>query len=217
VLYCGVTPSGSCIIWGELDHKGLISEVARSIKDQFSNLGHLVQRTIIDYAGNAKDRITGRSATDEFRRHGISCVNSKKDKVSGIDRVRQLLHHDPEQHIRPRLYVTANCILTIREFSTYRFDMKTGEPVKKRDESMDCLRYWVMDPSTEPYLAQDLKSENFRPVDINQKSTTILTKNARARRRAELLGTGNGRNGFSWSQSSQNAHGSSSGFGAKRG
>lgn len=79
---------------------------------------------------------------EELRRAGINCHEVSKDVEAGIDSVRTLIKQG-------RLHVHKDCINTISEFETYRYqDAKADrnapeEPVKENDHCLDALRYVI--------------------------------------------------------------------------
>jgi hypothetical protein len=104
------------------------------------------------------DPITGTSVLIEYVNHGIPIVlgNNAAGSVSaGIDLVKKHVIGigDPPNNV-PTLYVTKNCINTIREMQRYRWAKwvsrkaneeknKQEQPVKKDDHTCDMLRYAI--------------------------------------------------------------------------
>lgn len=162
VSFIAVMDDGAIIHYNELFFDGLVKDVANKMKLICDGMGHLIKKTILDYSANTKSRESGKSVRDEFLSHGISCVNCVKDVTIGINYVRELLHYDDKENITPALYVTSNCINTVREFKKYRENGKTGEPVKKDDEFMDNLRYFASDTDAQFYFLK--RDKKFRPV-----------------------------------------------------
>jgi hypothetical protein len=107
------------------------------------------------------------SIADEFRRHGIQIRRgAQNDVLSGIVRVKEYLKYDPEHPHpfrkkqdggilkgSPRLFITEDCVDTIKEFSLYRWPKDQAgslnqsayeTPMKKDDHAMDCVRYTLL-------------------------------------------------------------------------
>jgi hypothetical protein len=203
VSFIGCFDDGRVIQFNELFFDGLVSDVAKKIKMICDGLGHLIAKTILDFAGNAKTRMgKGNSVRDEFLEYGISCANCVKDVTLGINFVREMLQFTDE--INPTLYVTSNCINTIREFGKYREDLKTGLPVKKNDEFMDNLRYFACDKDAQVYFlkrekrnvrnGQRVINESTKPSPFEGTNSEKLKRiRARQSRNASLVGRGVGR------------------------
>lgn len=197
VSFIACMKDGSVIQFDELFFDGLVKTVAEKMKIICDGLGHLVKKTIIDYSGNAGNRINGKSVRDEFLANGIACVNCVKDVDIGINYVRQLLHFTEKE--QPKLFIASNCINTIREIMKYRQHPKTGDPIKKDDEFMDNLRYFACDKDAQFYFLERENKDVRKGFRIIKESTirssegnTDKNRRVRARqRKAEaLLGWG---------------------------
>ena len=74
------------------------------------------------------------------QRLGLNCREVSKDKIAGIDRVRELFK-------QRRIVVHPRCINLINELETYHYPESRGdlnekeEPVKENDHLMDSIRY----------------------------------------------------------------------------
>ena len=83
----------------------------------------------------------------EMTRYGIYTQKANKEVHVGLQRVTKRLHVQKDG--KPRLYVTANCQNTIREFQQYCWEeTRDGRPIKEEpkkqnDHCMDTLRYIV--------------------------------------------------------------------------
>lgn len=203
VSFIACMEDGNIIQFEELFQPGLVRDVAKRIRAICDGMGHLIRKTIIDYAGNTTNKISGQSMRDEFQAHGIGCENCVKDVTLGINYVRELLYYTDE--MPPKLQVTSNCTNTIREAGKYRQDPKTGIPIKKHDEFMDNWRYFVCDPDAQFYfLKRERKHEISRYRVIDERSN-VETKGrdlervkrikARQARVTALTGKGIGRKG----------------------
>jgi hypothetical protein len=158
---------------------------------------HKIEENIIDYAGNKQARTgDGKSITQEFRDNGIPCKNSVKTVTKGINAVRRMLFWDEQK--APLLYVTANCMQTIREFGMYSWQPnQSGKPIKEKDEMMDCIRYWACSIKAKPYVMASLNTQMpNRPgtVVINEvRNTANAARKARQKAFNTGIGTGVGR------------------------
>jgi phage terminase large subunit len=199
VLFAGVDKNNRVIIFDEIYKSGLVGDVSRWIKQRSEGLVHLIKRTIIDYAGNAKSATNGKSINDLFRENGIICTPCRKDLQGGIELVKKLLWHDPAQGYPPTLYVTANCTNTLREFRSYAWEPESQKsnvrkPMKRNDEMMDSIRYLVCDPVFKQYIVGKVKGKEFSNIDLDRATTIISTRNARIKRQLRMLGKGLGTN-----------------------
>lgn len=184
VSFIGIFDDNRVIQFNELFQVGLIKDVATRIKTVCDGLGHLVKKTVIDYSANAKNAITGQTIVDEFLANNIACVNCIKDVTMGINFVRELLAYDEENS--PTLFITSNCSNTIREFSKYREDAKTGLPIKKRDEFMDNIRYFACDLDAQfQFLKREKKNVRIQQRVINEGTTTNPTIDSDKARRVK--------------------------------
>lgn len=74
------------------------------------------------------------------KRNGLNVREVSKDKLAGIDKVRELFK-------QRRIIIHPKCINLINELETYHYPEHKGdlnekeEPVKENDHLMDCLRY----------------------------------------------------------------------------
>lgn len=74
------------------------------------------------------------------KRLGLNCREVSKDKVAGIDKVRELFK-------QRRIKIHPRCVNLINELETYHYPENKGdinekeEPVKENDHLMDCIRY----------------------------------------------------------------------------
>lgn len=82
---------------------------------------------------------------------------------SGINKVAEMLKPSRITN-RPRLYITSNCVNTIREFENYRWmDKKASgedpdQPLKVDDHWMDAIRYFAVS-----YNSRDFRQYNDTP------------------------------------------------------
>ena len=84
----------------------------------------------------------------ELRAQEIYTINAKKEVIAGIQKVKARLKVQGDW--KPRLFITSNCVNTIKEAGMYRWaESKSGrndkeEPIKESDHCMDPIRYMVM-------------------------------------------------------------------------
>lgn len=165
VLWATISPNDEIFVCDELkdDSLNTIEAVVMAIKHKERNY-HILSR-VIDTSAHTPDKLAhGEDVRRAFERLGIRTRLATKDKDAGINAVAQLLEPQEVRHHkdkRPRLFVFANCVKTIREITHYIWDDYRGPnpdymdqkqmPIKKNDDLMDCLRYIVMsNPSFEP-------------------------------------------------------------------
>ena len=143
-------------LWGVLDEdkrlyiydehyraKRLIRQHAASIKEREGNFTW----TVSDW--DAQDNA-------EMQAEGIQTRNAQKDVERGIKKVKA--RFKVQKDGRPRIFITENCVNTLKEIGAYRWnESKAGhnekeEPVKEGDHAMDVLRYMVMESDNERWL-----------------------------------------------------------------
>ena len=70
---------------------------------------------------------------------GVNALVPNKNILGGLESVRKWLKTS-DGHTR--LYITSNCVNTIREFKSYRYPQLGGnKPVDRDNHLMDCIRY----------------------------------------------------------------------------
>jgi hypothetical protein len=121
----------------------------------------------VNYRPGTRGTDYRRSVADEFRRYNIIMHPGTQNEIQpGLLRMKEYLRYDPI-HLHPferdefgramkgspHLFVTENCIMTIEEFSKYRWpkdplgalNQSSYEvPMKKDDHAMDALRYYML-------------------------------------------------------------------------
>ena len=136
-------------LWGAIDEDGrlyiydeyykkktLVRDHAETIKLRPNKAAW----TVADHAAEANAQLNAA---------GINTSNAQKAVLDGIQRVTSRLK--VQEDGKPRLYVTSNCINTIKEAGMYRWaEGRTGvnmreDPVKEYDHAMDTLRYMIME------------------------------------------------------------------------
>lgn len=152
VLFCGLTPSNTLIVFDEILESCIISDLAAKIR---AKLGHRwpPNLAVIDTSANIVQSISGKSISEELlQKHGIYTIPAHKDIRAGRIKVNGLL--EPGNDLKPKLYFTRNCFNLIREIRHYIWDDwayrrkdkldPKEKPMKKDDHLMDCLRYVAM-------------------------------------------------------------------------
>lgn len=96
-----------------------------------------------EYFGKTVDTVicdpSAASFSECIRRHGKFSVRAaKNDVISGIRKVSDAL-------VSGKIRISEDCADTLREFSLYRWDGKSGNdcPIKENDHAMDDIRYFV--------------------------------------------------------------------------
>ena len=95
-----------------------------------------------------------------IRRHGVLSVRHAENSVlNGIRRVSDAL-------LSGRILFSSSCLDTIREFSLYVWDEKSGNdcPVKENDHAMDDIRYFV-----NTVLCRDEKDDGFFVMSLGRR------------------------------------------------
>lgn len=154
--WTAISPDGDMVLFDEWYRSGhIVSYHAQKVHE----FNALHERVPDYYVGDPSirnvDPITGTSVLIEYINHGIPIILGNNDVKAGIDLVKKRIIGigDPPTN-RPSLYVTSNCVNTIREHQRYRWAKwatrrgneehnKKEEPVKKDDHTCDMLRYVV--------------------------------------------------------------------------
>jgi len=160
VVFCGVDREGDVYIFDEITQHCLISDLAQLIKDRLPE-GRRPAYSMIDSSANTESSIAGLSMIQEFARHGVLVIPTKKGRGSvheGIAVVREYLEYTKNDKGKittyPRLRIFRNCVNLIREFRLYVWEDWKGTnrarkdpkeaPLKKDDHLLDALRYVLM-------------------------------------------------------------------------
>lgn len=75
-----------------------------------------------------------------FSRHGLNVRKTNKTKLPGIECVASLMKQG-------RFFVACNAPVWMSQVYNYTWDERTGEPVKKNDDTMDAMRYAIYNHS----------------------------------------------------------------------
>lgn len=152
----GISPDGDIVLFDEWYRSGHIVSYHAQKVHEFNALHDRVPDYYVgDPSIRNVDPITGTSVLIEYINHGIPIILGNNDVKAGIDLVKKKIIGigDPPTN-RPSLYVTSNCVNTIREHQRYRWAKwatrrgneehnKKEEPVKKDDHTCDMLRYVI--------------------------------------------------------------------------
>ena len=159
------------MIWGFYDTDGTFYQFAEWPDEDFTkmhgcNLGIQDYKRIInmkEQGWNVKKRImdrhfcetrslyTNRTLREDFA--GVSLIyepsyTGKEEVDSGILKIRSFLNYNVQKPIdnlnRPKYIVSPTCKNTIKGFSRWSFDTKTGNPKDEYKDFMDCVRYALM-------------------------------------------------------------------------
>jgi hypothetical protein len=152
VLFCGLTPQNTWIVFDEILESCVISELAKKIKAKLGTRWP-PNLAVIDTSGNTVQSISGKSVAEELlQSYGLYTISAHKDIAAGRIKVSSLL--DPGDGKKPALYFTSNCHNLIREIRHYQWDNwayrradkldPKERPMKKDDHLMDALRYITM-------------------------------------------------------------------------
>jgi len=99
---------------------------------------------------------SARQTMQDLGAYGIYCtqavntvgLTSREGRMAGISKVSELLRIEPKSN-NPKIFVFNHCVNTIKEFQTYRWEVKklgksqSEIPHKEDDHAMDSLRYFV--------------------------------------------------------------------------
>jgi hypothetical protein len=152
VLFCGLTPESTWIVFDEILEACVIADLAKKIRAKMGDRWP-PNLAVIDTSANIVQSISGRSIAEELlQSHGLFTISAYKDIAAGRIKVSSML--EPGDGKKPQLYFTSNCRNLIREIRHYQWDnwayrradkMDPKErPMKKDDHLMDALRYCMM-------------------------------------------------------------------------
>jgi len=153
-----VDPAENIYVWDEYYERNLTSpEHARRLK---SMIQWRVDGGYHDPSGPDEANTIVKIWKDlqEYRNRNLEDIflsPAPNDWLAGVNRVKSWLKLQPTEsgEMKPKLFVSENCVNTIREFNTYRVKEQTEkmteakdpreEPRKKDDHAMDALRYFI--------------------------------------------------------------------------
>lgn len=153
VVFCGLRPDSTWVVFDEIYDHCKISDLVAKIKTKLESR-FPPSLAVIDTSANSPQSIAGRSVSEDLlQTYGLYTIAAHKDITAGRLKVAEML--DPGSlGGKPELYITQNCSHTIRQFRTYMWDDYSGRrkdkldpkerPMKKDDHLMDALRYAIM-------------------------------------------------------------------------
>jgi phage terminase large subunit-like protein len=162
-LWAAVNRDGDIVIYDEHYYSGeVVSWHAAEVHKKNLSHGRVPDYYVGDPSIRNSDPITGTSVQIEYVKYGIPVILGNNDVHAGINLVSSRLRLDERTH-RPRLFITRNCVNTIREIQRYRWATwaskkhireknKKEEPHKKDDHAMDSIRYLV---ASRPEMGDD--------------------------------------------------------------
>lgn len=147
ILWHAVSPMGDVVTFHEIyKNKTVIKTFAEMIKQVNYELDIHPMLYMGDPSMSQQNAITGTSALQEYRRHGIPLMQAKKDVQGGINKMNEYLKFD-------KWHITEACPNTIKEFRGYSFKIFTSpkiadrnnvreQPNPKNDHTPDSCRYF---------------------------------------------------------------------------
>ena len=139
------------IIYDEILQAGTVPELAGEINKKLK--GRKPQLCVMDTSGNVVQATSGKSYKEMLMPYGLYCQDADKRVSEGILEVNSLL--DLGKNKKPRLFITRNCVNTIRQvrhiiwedWSRNRNQKDPKERILKRDDHIwDAIRYVCMIP-----------------------------------------------------------------------
>jgi hypothetical protein len=150
VAFIALNRENEYTVYDEIYEHCVIGELVTKIKAKMANR-FPPNLSIIDTSAHAQQSISGLSVADEMMRRGLPTIGAFKDWQPGVLKVNE--HLNPGEGIRPKLFVTRNCVQTIREFRHYvwadwarakdKYNPKE-KPLEKDDHLLDAIRYVIM-------------------------------------------------------------------------
>ena len=150
VDYGTVNPT-SAGLWGKSDgvwyrideyyYSSRTQGVQRTDEEHYAAIEELAKTAAL-YGGQVEAVVCDPSAASFIqciKRHGkMQVIPAKNDVLSGIRRVSDAI-------ISKKIKFSQRCYDSLREFSLYRWDEKSGHdaPIKENDHAMDDIRYFV--------------------------------------------------------------------------
>lgn len=174
-LFLAVDNKGRLILFDEVFKKCLIEEFCELIRSKLKYItrdkeGDKVEnelpvaRYLIDPIAYVDDPVSGLTWADEFIFNDIPVEPSSKAKAQGICNVRQEFKDN-------NLFITTNCIETLREIQLYVYDeWKDGDrnskekTIDKDDHMMECMYRLVV--SKPEYVDPKAYEASIEPFDL---------------------------------------------------
>ena len=140
VMFAAVGPSEIPIICHEIYQKCDADELCELINNYVKMTGCFLGSLKVEPAAWINDPATKRaSIASYFGKHGLFPTKAVKDLTTGINVVRAALRKD-------LVKFTPNCRRTFWEFSRYRYNPETGNPVDEEDHMMENLYRMIISP-----------------------------------------------------------------------
>ena len=128
--------------WVIEDYKRMYAQ-----KEVGYNIKRVIDRHFAD-AVNASNKKTLREELNAIGMNYERSYTSTEEIDTGVLKVRERLSYDPSKPLtsinRPKLYINPHCLNTIKGFSRWSIDPKTGKYQDAYKDPMDVIRYLVM-------------------------------------------------------------------------
>lgn len=160
ILWHAVSPNKDVVTFHEIyKNKTVIKVFVEWIKAYNLSMGFEPILYMGDPSMSQKNGISGTSALQEYRRHGIPLMQAPKDVPGRINKMNEYLKYD-------KWHITTDCPNTIKEARGYAFKIYTSakiadrnnvreEPNKKNDHTMDSSGYFF---NYMPHLGPEVKN-----------------------------------------------------------
>lgn len=161
------------ICWEYYQSERMLADHARDIIDRiawYMANGHQYEYTLIDPSSAQRTNVRSddnrlQSIREMYQEQGLDTVPAWNSLEAGIERVKQLIHVDPN-HTHPltgvlgapRLYVLESCRNTIDEFQSWQRKLQSNGSIEYKgpDHAIDNVRYIINSRPRPPVLsAQD--------------------------------------------------------------
>ncbi len=174
-IYCSIDHgynAPTAILWHATSKRGEVvtfkeiyknKVVIRDLVEMINEVNHQIGRKPTLYVGDPsmtqRNGVTGTSAADEYRRHGIPLMMGSKNVDGRINKMNEYLKYN-------MWHITRDCPNTIKEARGYSFKIYTSpkiadrnnvraEPNKKNDHAMDSSGYFF---NLMPYITPQQKT-----------------------------------------------------------
>lgn len=128
--------------WTREDYKRMYLE-----KETGYRVKRVIDRHFADTV-TAANKKTLRQELNEIGMNYEPSYSAQEEIETGIIKVREYLKFDPTKELtsinRPRLYINPHCLNTIKAFTRWSIDPKTGKYSDDYKDPMDVIRYLVM-------------------------------------------------------------------------
>lgn len=154
-LYIAIDPEDRVIVYDEYyqQHRSM-EQHSRALR---TDAGTRYEWTSCDISG-ASQRAT-------LLENGIPTIALQSKIVEGLELVRQSLRIRDDG--KPGLYVSSQCVETIKEFNLYSYpDSGKDEPKKEHDHCMDALRYFIVNWRNPGYVRSTSETKSMKALGI---------------------------------------------------